>query len=739
MAVLSALLAIASLQTPLFERDSYGVPHIKANRASEAFYWAGYAVAQDRLWQMEQSRRVARAHMAEAFGADFVKSDRDTLQLAYTDQELALQVKKLSPPTQSYLESYANGVNAWIQEAKASNRLPSGYAENGFEPKPWDVLDSAAISVMLFRTFGQGGAGEVRNLALLMYLQGRPNKAKALDIFDDFLWTNDSRAPTTIAKQDENGSKIVWPQRSRKATESHLAMIPKVSLMELLPAVRIAAREEQSRIAELVSSPFKAGSYAVVVSPERSSSGMAMLLSAPQMGHRVPAIIHEMSIESPEYSAIGMDVPGAPGIAIGHTKHGAWGLTSGVADTTDIFYSKLGSGNGYVYDGKELPFETASFTLKVKGAADQPVVQKRTRFGPVIATSNSGKVVFSQKPSFWMRELESLEAMHSISNAKSVNEVESALRKATVSFNCFYALNSGDIGYRYVGVVPQRAKDVDPRLPTPGEPQFEWKGIVPFEQMPHVVNPKSGLITNWNNKPVSWWENADTPVWGRTFRVEALRSALPQGRLSLAEIELGAWWIARFEPTWLQMSEIIRTHLTKTQDGDLPRRMLQDFDGMMLNGSPSAALYKAFESALREEIFLEHTGNFMSASTFEIVAQPSVLLQALEGKTAFSYRNGRSISDLLEAALEKASQRLGSRFGDPENWSYQAGSIAVPGQPPVPYSERGSYIQLVQLAKGKPPVGRNVVNPGVAESGSHSLDQVPLARSWTYKPMLWKP
>ena len=93
---------------------------------------------------------------------------------------------------------------------------------------------------------------------------------------------------------------------------------------------------------------------------------------------------------------------------------------------------------------------------------------------------------------------------------------------------------------------------------------------------------------------------------------------------------------------------------------------------------------------------------------------------------------------MLVAAFKKAVQRLTtSRGADPSVWTFTPGGIGVPGQPPIAYSNRGSYIQLVELRPGKAAWGRNVLPPGVAESGPHMLDQTALARSWLYKPMLW--
>ena len=70
--MVACALACLILQGPTITRDAYGVPVVAANSWHDAFYGAGYAVAQDRLWQLENSRRLARGRMAEVFGSSFV-------------------------------------------------------------------------------------------------------------------------------------------------------------------------------------------------------------------------------------------------------------------------------------------------------------------------------------------------------------------------------------------------------------------------------------------------------------------------------------------------------------------------------------------------------------------------------------------------------------------------------------------------------------------------------------------
>ena len=633
---LLATLVLGQTSSTYIQRDDYGVPHIKAPTWAQAFKAAGYAVAQDRLWQLENSRRVSRGKMAEAFGPSFVASDREVLLSGYTDEEIRAQIDALNPRLKEAWESYAQGINEYINWAKAAKRLPKPYADSGLEPEPWSTLDSAAIAIRIGQLFGRGGAGEIRNMALLGYLKTQPAKDRVLDVLDDFAWQNDPRAIPTVPSAEDplarSFPKFFSPKRPD--TERHIAQLPNANLFELLPGLRLASLEESNRVAEARNVLFKTGSYAVVVSASRSAYGWPLLLSGPQMGFTTPSIIHEMSIEAAGLSVVGLDVPGIPGVLVGHTRSIAWGLTSGVADTDDIFFSKISGSDSYSYGSETRKLVQVKRVLRVKGEEPKEVIQMRTHYGPIVVTT-SGGAYFSRRSSFAGKELQGFDALAGLWDAAGPSDIAKAVERIPLTFNIFYATSKGDIGYRYGGLVPMRAPGLDPRFPTPGEPANDWKGFVPKDRMPFLLNPKSGVIANWNNKPASWWPNFDTPAWGRLFRNERLLSNL-QGKLSIQSLESAAWNIARQD----ELGVVFQSRIISALDGvrldeveGSAAAYLGAFGGMNLEGSQGATIHRATVDALREELFAQHTGTFLSPDLFRIAAQPSVMLDALEGKT----------------------------------------------------------------------------------------------------------
>ncbi|MCB8933451.1 MAG: penicillin acylase family protein [Chthonomonadaceae bacterium] len=721
-------------------RDDYGVPHVRASTWEQAFEGAGYATAEDRLWQMENSRRLARGTLAEVFGPEVAASDREVLRTGYTAAQIEAQLAGLDARSRAAFEAYALGVNAYIEKARQSKTLPPGYAAAGFQPQPWTALDSAAIAIRLGQLFGSGGAGELRNLALVEYLKGRPVKDRLPDVLDDLLWQNDPRSIPTVAPSDDPlSTHPAFPTATRAETEHHLAALPKVSLLELLPAIRTASLEDSRIVAETRNVPFKTGSYAVVVSKGRSRLGVPLLLSAPQMGFRVPSVVHEMSLDAEGVHVVGMDVPGVPGVIIGHTQDLAWGLTSGVADTDDIFFAPI-EGGSYRVDGKLKPIRSENRALAVKGEKPESVVAKSTEDGPVLLATRS--TVFVRRSGFADRELQGFAALYDLYSAKEPSDVKAVAARIPLTFNLFYATTSGHIGYHYCGRVPLRAPGWDPRFPMPLSQDTAWRGFVPPGQMPLVVDPREGLIANWNNKPAAWWPNFDTPAWGRIFRNSALLHQLTAESLAPVDLEMAAWWIARTEETAEYLMPAFRHALQgaawSSETERQAAQMLIAYEGKAVAGSHGASLYLRTLDAVRAELFSAPMGSFLSPDLFRTALQPSLILNALEGETNIDYLAGRTADQLIVAAFRKAVERMVSERGEnPGTWAYTPGTIPVVEGVPIPYSNRGTYIQLVEL--WKTPAGRNVLTPGVAESGAHASDQEPLARAWMYKRMRWAP
>lgn len=731
-----ALIVALNAASPEISRDAYGVPTIRCRTESDAYEAMGYAVAQDRLWQMEMSRRVARGRMSEILGPSSLASDTETVKMGYTDEELSAQFKARGADFQDHWNAYASGVNRYIEEATKAGALPAGYAKIGFAPEPWSPLDSASIAVMMARRFGGGGGYELMAYTALTYLKGQKCKDRVLDVIDDFLWQNDPASPTTVAPADEaQSTKMDFGSFTRTDTERQLEQLPKLNLFELLPAIKLAEMDDSRTLAMANSVLYKTGSYGAVVAPGRSRTNQPLLMGAPQMGYQNPSIVHEVAVDCPSMKVRGIEVPGVPGIVIGYTPSLAWTLTTSVADTTDVFTGKKVSKDAMSYGTGTWPLTSIPRLIKVKGQADKTVMIRRSPVGPVLLETASGAVM-TERRSYTGRELEGFDAFGTIARLSNASEIQALAEKMTLGFNLFYATKSGDIGWDYCGMMPRRAKGLDPRFPTPASPENDWKGFDSIAKYVHLRNPKSGLIVNWNNKPVRWWPNLDTPAWGRLFRSQALLDSLPKGKIGPRDLEMGAWSIARkdveSQAAFLPFFAHALASAPLTGNEAIARDYLLGWDGWNTEGSQGARIYDACVNELRSKVFIPHTGDFVNPDVFDEVAQPSVLLNAIEGKTKYPYVAKNAGLSLALESFRSAITKLSKSSTNPVDWRYTPGQIRWTDVQPIPYSNRGTYIQIVDFAGA---ISARTINaPGAAETGTHATDQTALLRAWSYKP-----
>lgn len=728
-------------------RDGYGVPHISASTLKGLFHGAGYAVAQDRLWQMERNRRAALGDLAEIYGKSALEQDKSARLDGYTEEERLAQFARLRPDLKEAMSGYVDGVNAWIAE----NKWPAEFAQNGVAPRPWKVTDSIALAQMMARRFGAFGEGELRNLTAYTYLQTKL-KDKALDAVNDIAWQNDPEAPTTIPAE-EGGPKPPSPT-PRAVTEAHLKLLPKFNLFELMAAGSMAAEEPQIAFAEAHGLYTRFGSYAVAVSSKKSSTGNALLLGAPQMGWSTPQIAHEIDLKGAGLDVMGMGFPGIPGVLIGFNPWLAWTTTSGLGDGADVFLESLDPADAshYMFNGKSLPLAGRTEVIRVKGADPVSYVVQRSAHGPVIKTVG-GKYAFARKAAYWDREMESFEGFFEMARAKTLAEFETACRKVPTSHNFLAATQAGDIGYWFTGLYPVRSPKLDPRFPIPGTGEYEWTGLQDVASLPKCVNPKRGWMGNWNNKPAAWYPNSDTPVWGAVFRYKRiedlfnrksrigpddLRAMLPD----IATYQLDADF---FLPLLFQVTKSFLQ--ADAQSGPEPMGavyrqaldLLLDWDHKETEGSPPAAIFQLFMRTLRQETLLSTLGNFGSDSSFFQVAQASYLWHAYGKspvKTTLGYFADRSREETLREAFQKTVDEMVKRVGpDLSAASYRAGRMSLAPLADVPYSNRGTYIQIIEL--GEPVRGMSILCPGQSEDpkSPHFSDQRDLASWWMFKPM----
>lgn len=482
----SGTLKLAGLTAPVtVYRDEWGVPHIEAQNSHDLFLAQGYVTAQDRLWEMDVSRRMASGRLSELMGSATVSTDKFYRALMLRESA-ERSLNALSPAGLAALEAYAEGVNAYIDQTVASSRLPVEFTILGYKPEPWAPVDSLVIAKYMAYYLGDNFRSEVYRYQL--------RQAVGDDLANELLPTYPADG-ITIMKYAGSGAET--PSQSRVA-----ALPPDDSHIDVSGLVAAGTWPD----------PF-VGSNNWVVSGKLTQSGKPLLANDPHLGHQTPAIWHQVHLvipgEKEHMNAIGVIFPGAPGIVVGHNEKVAWGVTNTGPDVQDLYIEKRNPANPYQfeYKGKWEDAQVLKETIKVKGQPDIPYEVVVTRHGPIVS-----EVVGSEQN----RPAEALalrwtahnpttefDAILGFDRAGNWPEFREALKNFEVpTQNFVFASVDGTIAYHAGGIVPIRAKG-DGLVPVPGwTGEYDWTGYIPFDKMPEVVNPAEGYIVTANNKVV---------------------------------------------------------------------------------------------------------------------------------------------------------------------------------------------------------------------------------------------
>jgi penicillin amidase len=527
-------------------RDDYGVPHIYAKDTYGLFYGYGYAIATDRLFQMEMTKRTAEGTVAEALGSTWVAYDKG-VRSNYTPAIIQRQYKELSSKYKDIFEGYAAGMNARIENVleNQTTLLPKQFTDYGFLPTPsWTGLDVVMIFVgTMCNRYSDFPVG-LSNLRLLNNLLAIHTPDDAMDIFNQLEWINDPGAPTTIPA-GEDLIKTASKKHYKQTAEYHLNYqhhISQVKTVETDPTIQ--QKELLSSIGLGVLAEPLGTSNAWLLGKKKTYDRGSIFQNGPQFGWWNPGYVYELGLHGAGFDVVGNTPFGYPTILFGYNKDIAWGSTAGLGALVDIYEEELCSTNpnkdtvyGYMFNGRCLDMEKRTDTINVSGGPPVTVDVFRTvhglvvQFGPppgilpydyALSSPPPGGsigVAYSKKRSWEGHELESLIGWIECTQAANFSQFRRAASKMAITINWYYADKRGNVGYIHNGRYPIRKENQDFRLPASGTGNMEWLGILPFDQNPQVYNPEQGYLTNWNNKPRSDWVGSS---WGSADRVQVI-------------------------------------------------------------------------------------------------------------------------------------------------------------------------------------------------------------------------
>jgi len=487
------------------ERDVWGVPHIRAASVEDLAEAQGYVMAQDRLWQMDLLRRVARGQLSEILGSRTLPIDKEFRTYGFA-RAAERDASLLDPESRKVMEAYARGVNQFITQNKKN--LPLEFSLLGYEPAPWQPSDTLAVSGYMYRTLTDTWQRELNRPKVTE--RAGPDRAKdlfsqeaAMDHFvvGDPKVIDDGSQRSAADGDDQEDDDDLQPDTVLKAGSSDSQILaPRESDPDLTSAL---ARSIQSFLAESRSEIRQGlGSNNWVVNGAHTATGKPLLANDTHLELSIPSIWYEIHLTAPGWNVKGFTLPGAPMIIIGHNDRIAWGFTNNGADVQDLYVETFNpaSSDEYRVKGAWTKAQIIDETIRIKGQQDEHLKVTITRHGPIV--HRDGDKAYAMR--WTATEPGGLANSYNwLGKARNWKEFRETMKRVWgPGQNAVYADVEGNIGYVMAARVPVRKKGHG-EAPVPGDTDdYEWTGYIPFDQLPQALNPETGLIVTANARVV---------------------------------------------------------------------------------------------------------------------------------------------------------------------------------------------------------------------------------------------
>jgi len=641
-----------------------GVPHVFAASEPDLFFAQGYLHAQERLWQMDLNRRFLSGRLAEILGQFAAPwreltsqfRGRDSVDADYFMRLIGVRraalasVEVLGDEDRRRLEAYAEGVNRFIEQC--GKRLPLEFRLLRYTPDPWRPEDTLTISKGFAFLLSLALFTRLNAIAVAAKLAGEPEK-----LHDLYPLSYDGDFTITRAIWDSTRNLWRFTTGILAAGDWH---------------------------------PAGHGSNAWVISPGRSKTGGAILCNDPHLRMMVPSIWYLMHLQAPAapaqdggYEVWGASVPGCPGIQVGHNRWIAWGVTAALCDDVEIYRERTHplEPDRYRLDGQWFLMDRRREEIRVRRKGVVEKTSRWTRHGPVISdfgAQASAREVLSLR---WTAHDagEDFRGLFGLNRARNWDEFLDALSYLSApTLNFVYADHAGNIGYSLAGKVPLRrgAPSVLPREGWRGE--NEWRGFVPFRDLPRLFNPPDGAIANANNQIVdAAFDHYLSGFFEPPYRVRRIHQLLA----ARATHSIGEMSAAQADLVSLQAKEMIaslRPELAALRGPEsalgAAADLLLRWDGHCGTDSVAATIFHVFHHRLIKALLVPSLGEEFFVAYVEIFNQSIMPIERILGNPASPWFAERPRAELVRSALAGACAELTNSLG-PELRGWQWGRL----------------------------------------------------------------
>ncbi len=744
-------------------RDERGIPYIYAQNQADLLRAQGFVHAQDRLWQMEQNRRIASGRLSELFGVAALDVDRFSRIVGFrraAEDELAA----LEPEEIAALEHYVAGINAYIRSRPG--RLAPEFNLLRRQPELWTPLDVVAFSKLMGWSLSVNWESELVRLQLANQL----DPLLAAELEPDY-------PPTNPAITEALGEK---------------------SMRLVSTAGLLLSQYDQLKQWMGPSGPNQ-GSNSWVIGPKSSTGGRAILCNDPHLSLTMPSVWYENHLHCPELQVSGASFAGGPGVIIGHNEHIAWGITNAFVDVQDLYIERAHPDKphhfayGDNWEEARVIEEQIVVRRQTKPHVEQVVI---TRHGPLIdrlVSQGAGGNADTPLALRWQGHQPGhlLRGILGINRAQTWGEFDTALADwSAPALNFVFADVDGNIGYRLAGDIPIRGAGLG-LVPAPGwTDEYEWAGVIPHAELPSLFNPPSGMIVTANNKITGddyphFLGVESYPGWRARRIEEMLREKRRHNLRNMEQIQLdtASHYAAELAP-------ILAAHQSTDPYVNIGVNLLRNWSHTMEKDSAAALVFHYTLLHLLEMTFGDKLGpatkGFLGGtlsplfiiSGFVHRAETRLLEILRENEESRWYADAktgrqRSRDELIGEALQQAVRRIRKEVNPtPRNWAWgrmhqiryghPMGSVRILrgffNRGPFPISGDGTTPNQTSFAPELPPGLAQVVASyrqiydvgdwdnarAITTSGQsgHPLspnyaDQIPMWLEGNYHPMPW--
>ena len=441
------------------ERDRWGIPHIYASHDQDLFTGFGFALAQDRLFQLDYLRRKAKGQLAEILGATGLESDlvaRTVGLPGIADREW----ETLNQETQQLLESFSSGINRWME---ISETLPIEFDLLDYRPDPWTPLDSLAIEA-------------------------------------EFRWYLTGRFPVIVAPE-------LAKRTLGEGSRLQQLLLGEADNESIMPAGSYQPASSPAESTGGVSgSEFEGhGSNNWVVDGSRSESGLPLVASDPHIAIEAVSCWYEVHLQGVSFDVAGMAYVGMPAVMFGRNRQVGWSITNNICSQRDLYQEKTDSSQPgcFLYDDQWEPAQRRQEVIQVRDQEEVSLQIVSSRNGPIVNHILPEIARQTDPVSLtWLGASEGgwLTALLAMGRAGDVVDFQQATEPWHVpTFSLMVADTEGHIGFQVAGRIPIR--HIAERGFRPGwDPAHQWDGLIPFDSMPHLTDPARGWIASANNR-----------------------------------------------------------------------------------------------------------------------------------------------------------------------------------------------------------------------------------------------